>query len=128
VSAAKYLISRLNEAIELKKLRKVDIKNATGFSSSLLEAYLTGASTPGMDAAEKLAQVLGLSLGEALRGAPAQPPRKPSPLEALEIVKDALIEREAHRSALPGPEGVAALTEEFEKIPKPEKRATRSKP
>ena len=66
------LIKYLKSQIDSGAIRKVDIQRSTGMSAAQLDAYLKKTSTPGLDAAGRLAEAVGVSLEEIIRGdAPA---------------------------------------------------------
>jgi transcriptional regulator with XRE-family HTH domain len=79
------LINYINGAILAGEIRKVDILRATGMSPSVLDAYLNGESTPGLDAADRLAAAVSTSLGGILFEAPVQySPRVKAIVDRLE--------------------------------------------
>ena len=60
-------MSRMKEVRIQKKLRQVDLVKATGLSKGSISLIESGKSSPSMDSAFKIAQVLGVTVDELFR-------------------------------------------------------------
>ena len=81
-NAAEILRKKLSAEIESGKISKTELCRKTGFSRSLLDAYLKGTTTPGLDAIQRAAEAIGKEPWQLLG------PDEPPAVEALTILLD----------------------------------------
>jgi transcriptional regulator with XRE-family HTH domain len=67
-SSVDLLIKFVGSALQAEATTKAEILRRTGFSASQLDAYLSKKSTPGLDAADRLAAALKTTLAHILFG------------------------------------------------------------